>query len=130
MPDKPTPLVSPATSAISNLIDDYLAHCRASGLSPKTVGYTYRYPLREVLFPFCSKNQIIEPEQLTNRVMNRLSNQLHEEGGATGKLSPHTIHSYIRSINGFLSWAKKEGEGIEAKAALPVLPKRILEVLS
>ncbi len=40
------------------------------------------------------------------------------------------MHSYLRTVNYFLSWAKKEGEVGDAKAQLPRLPTRDIEILS
>lgn len=45
-------------------------------------------------------------------------------------LSKHTVHSYVRSINHFLSWAGKEGELGQVKAQTPKLPRKIIDVLS
>jgi site-specific recombinase XerD len=130
MPD--LKVVSPAAdSRLATLVDDYLAHCRARGLSPNTVNQAYRYPLRGILLPFCARNRISDTSAITTRVLDRLSAQLLESGGRDGRpLSPHSVHSYSRAINHFLSWAKTEGEQVEAKAQLPKLPKRLVDVLS
>lgn len=46
-------------------------------------------------------------------------------------LSKFTVASYVRSINAFLSWARREGEvGEGVKAQAPKLPRRLLDVLS
>jgi integrase/recombinase XerD len=117
--------------ALVTLVDDYLAHCRARGLAPNTVNQAYRYPLLGVLLPFCEREGIADVARINARVLDRLSAQLLESGGQSGQpLSPHSVHSYSRAINHFLSWAKKEGEQVDAKAQLPKLPKRLVEVLS
>lgn len=121
---------APAT-ALATLVDDYLAHCRARGLAPNTVNQAYRYPLLGVLLRFCEREGIADVARINARVLDRLSAQLLESGGRSGQpLSPHSVHSYSRAINHFLSWAKKEGEQVDAKAQLPNLPKRLVEVLS
>jgi integrase/recombinase XerD len=124
-------LVEPQASApLVRLVEEYLAHCRARGLSPKTVTGAYGYPLREVFLPFCAREGIKAPAELTGRVLDRLSTQLLDRGGRRGPLSKSSVHSYLRAVNQFLVWARKEGEAIEAKSQLPRLPKRLVEVLS
>jgi integrase/recombinase XerD len=115
---------------IECLVDDYLAHCRASGLAAKTVSGAYAFPLRQVFLPFCKAEGITEPSQLTNRVLDRLAAQLLETGGARGQLSKATTHSYLRPVNQMLKWAKEEGEIGDVKAHLPRLPKPLIDVLS
>jgi len=112
-------------------VDNYLAHCRARGLAPNTVNQAYRYPLLGVLLPFCEREAIADVSAINARVLDRLSAQLLESGGRNGQPhSPHSVLSYSRAINHFLSWARKEGEQVDAKAQLPKLPKRLVEVLS
>lgn len=123
-------VVEPAT-ALPTLVSDYLAYCRARGLAPNTVNQAYKYPLLGVLLPFCEREGIADLSAINARVLDRLSSWLLESGGRNGQpLSPHSVHSYTRAINHFLSWAKKEGEPIDSKAQLPKLPKRLVEVLS
>ncbi|MGH7869129.1 MAG: tyrosine-type recombinase/integrase [Candidatus Dormibacteraceae bacterium] len=123
-------LVEKATPVLMRLVEEYLASCRARGLSPRTVKDAYAYPLHEVFLPFCQEEEASEPGQITKRLMDRLTTKLLDEGGRRGPLSRHTVASYVRSINLFLSWAAKEGEMSEVKAQAPKLPKRLLDVLS
>src|SRR6266700_3490128 len=123
--------VAEPVTALPTLVDDYLAHCRARGLAPNTVNQAYKYPLRGVLRPYCEREGIADVSAINARVLDRLSAWLLESGGRTGQpLSPHSVHSYSRAINHFLSWAKREGEPVDAEAQLPKLPKRLVEVLS
>jgi site-specific recombinase XerD len=115
---------------LDQLIDEFLASARARGLSPKTLR-EYRFPLREVLVPHCERHGLTELEQLTRASLDRLSTHLMDEGGKSGRpLSRHTIASYIRSINVFLSWAQAEGEAVAARAKAPKTNKRLIDVLS
>lgn len=120
----PTPL-------LERLLEEYQASCRARGLSPKTINHCYGYPLREVWLPFCAREGITEPGQVTQRVLDRLSTHLLDKGGKNGPLAKTTIHSYLRAVNHFLAWATKEGEvtATAGKAHLPKLPRRLLETL-
>ena len=115
---------------LNQLIDDFLASVRGRGLSPKTLR-EYRFPLNEVLLPYCYRHGIAEIEELSRPALDRLSAQLLEEGGKSGRpLSRHTIASYLRSINVFLSWAEAEGESVAGRAKAPKSSKRLIDVLS
>jgi integrase len=118
------------TASLDQLVDDFLASARARGLSPKTIR-EYRFPLAEVLLPYCKRHELTEPRQLTRAALDRLSTQLMDEGGKSGRpLSRHTIASYLRSVNVFLSWAQAEGENVAARAKAPKASKRMIDVLS
>ena len=123
-------VVGTRPSSLAVLVDDYLADCRARGLSPKTVKDAYGYPLRGVFLPFCAREGIVEVEQLSGRVMNRYSTELLEHGGTRGPLSRHSVHAYVRNVNLFLTWARKHGEAVDARGQLPKLSRRHLDVLS
>jgi len=62
---------------INQIINDFLASVRGRGLSPKTLR-EYRFPLNDVLLPYCRVRAITELEQLTRRALDRLSAQLLE----------------------------------------------------
>lgn len=118
-------------SPLHRLLDDYLVSCRARGLSARTIDGAYGYPLWRVFLPFCDAEGITEPEQITPRVLDRLSAKLLENDSQRGRpMSKHTVHSYMRAINHFLGWAGREGEQVRAKAQLPRLPKQLVDVLS
>lgn len=118
------------TNPISRLVDDYLADCRARGLSPKTIKDAYAYPLLHVLLPWCERNDIVEIGQLTNRTLNRLTSELLEQGGKRKQLSRFTVDTYVRNVNLFLSWCRREGLVGEVRAQTPQLPRRVLDVLT
>ena len=112
-------------------MEDYLASCRARGLAPNTVDQAYAYPLRNVFLPWAEAAEIAEVSGLDRRALDRLSSGLLSEAGFRGHpRSRHTVHSYIRAVNQFLSWAKEEGEAVSARAQLPKLPKTLIDVLS
>ncbi len=123
-------VVAPPASAIERLIDDYLASCRAKGLSAKTVKYSYGFPLRGVFLPWCAREGITEPAQLTNRLLERFTAELLERGGKEGPLSKHSVATYSSTVNHFLAWAHKEEEVGELRAPEPAKPKKLMEVLS
>src|SRR5215467_4437481 len=119
-----------SSSVIDGLVDDYLASCRAKGLSPKTIKLAYGYPLKGVFVPWCGRVGVAAPAQLTTRLLERFSAELMETGGKRGELSRNTVWSYVKAVRGFLAWAKEEGEDIDAEARLPKLPQRHIEVLT
>ena len=122
-------LARPAALAISRLVEDYLADARARGLSPATLSQSYGYPLRSVLVPWCEANGIASLPELDGRALNRLSTELLDTGGKRGQLSKHSVHTYMRAVNRFLTWAETEGEAGAAKAQLPKLPRQLVDVL-
>ena len=130
MPTAAATLSGPSPAPLARLVEEYLASCRARGLSPKTVRGAYGYPLREVFLPFCEREGITTPGQLSDAVMDRYSSALLEHGGKRGPLSRHSVHAYVRNVNLFLSWARREGEEVTAKGQLPRLPRRDIDVLS
>lgn len=119
-----------APPRISRLTEDYLAHCRAAGLSPKTIRHAYGYPLRAVFLPWCAEHSIAEPAQLSGRVLDQFVGDLLEHGGKRGPLSKHTAWSYAKAAKGLVAWAKGEGEQIEGQVTLPKLPRKLVDVLS
>jgi integrase/recombinase XerD len=119
-----------------DLVDDYLDYHRARGHSLKTIKDAYGYPLQKVLLPFCEAAGIRRPPDLTDRHLNRLSSQLLSDTGnpfssrGGRPLSKSSVHSYMRAINSFLGWVRAEGETVHAKAPLPRLGRKVLDVLS
>src|SRR5689334_7092892 len=115
--------------AIEGLVDDYLAACRARGLSPKTIKFAYGYPLRGVFVPWCVDLGIVSPADLTTQLLERFSANLMD-GGKRGELSRNTVWSYVKAVRGFLAWAKAESGKVDAEARLPTLPQRHIGVLT
>jgi integrase len=114
---------------MDQFVEDYLAHCRAAGLSPTTLSRSYGYSLRGVFQPWCREQGIERPAALTSRDVDRFVNDLLERGGKRGALSKHTAWTYAKAAKLFLAWAKEEGEKVEAEVRLPRLPKRLVDTL-
>src|SRR5215472_1333168 len=129
-------MAAPTTSqqgqeAFVRLIDDYLQEKRADGASPRTVGH-YKAVLEEVLLPFCKESGVESPSELTNRHLNDLGAG-HLDGTLSRSkrpISKATVHSYMRAINSFLTWARAQGEASAARGRLPSMRKRVLDTLS
>jgi integrase len=118
-------------AAIGQQVEDFLTAGRARGLSPKTIKDAYGYPLRSVFVPFCERHGVDQVSQIDRRLLDQLSTELLEQGGRrSASLSRFSVKSYLKAVNQFLAWAKEEGERVEARAQMPMTPKRLLDVLS
>jgi site-specific recombinase XerD len=122
-------------TALVDLVDDYLAHCLSEGRKRNTVENAYGYPLRHVFIPWCERQGVIGPSELTKSTVERYQGELLSKGGARGPLSPATVHSYVRVVNQLLAWARDPDSGVEAavpngKVKLPRLPKTLKNILS
>lgn len=126
----PRRIEGPAT-ALGRLIDDYLQDRRARGASTKTIRI-YRDALEGVFLPFVGARGVGALEVLTDRVLNDLTAGLLDGTASRSRrpLSKDTVHSYVRAVNSFLSWARQEGEKVDARARAPKLGRRLLDVLS
>jgi integrase/recombinase XerD len=125
-------VVRPAPpTALERLVDDFLASCRARGLSPATLERGYGHPLRRVFLPWCAARGVDQVEALNQRVLDRFTSSLLTDGGTLGRpLSRFSVHSYARTVRQFLAWCQKEGEEVKGQPQLPSLPRRVLDVLS
>ncbi len=50
-------------SHLERLVDDYLAHCAARGLSQRTLTNSYGYALHDVFLPWCSSQGLGDVSQ-------------------------------------------------------------------
>jgi integrase/recombinase XerD len=120
-----------ARTALGRLVDDYLAAARAAGASPKTIRFSYGFPLREVFLPWAAEQGITESAQLDNRVLDRFTVHLRDHGGKRGQLSESSIWTYAKAVNRFVRWLKEEGKEVKTEGRkLPKLPKRLVTILS
>jgi integrase/recombinase XerD len=122
-------VVQPQAPAIARRVEEYLDSCRARGLSPKTVKLAYGYPLRGSFLPWCVQQGLTEPGQFSTRLLERYAAELLEHGGARGPLSKDTVWTYMKAVRGFLTWAKADGDQVDAEVRLPKLGRRVIDVL-
>jgi site-specific recombinase XerD len=107
------------------LVSDYEAAAQARGLSPRTIEH-YSDSLRRVLLPFCEREGVDDPAQLSKRHLERLSVELQAKG-----LARPSIRSYLSAVNHFLRWCAREGELPAAVTAPQLRQERVLiDVLS
>jgi integrase len=92
----------------------------------------YKEVLEQVLLPFCAEAGITSLAELDTRHLNDLgAGHLDGSRSRSGRpISKATVHSYMRAINGFLSWARAQGEGGSARGRLPSMRKQVLDTLS
>ncbi len=118
-------------TTVERMVDDFLASCRARGLSPATLHRGYGHPLRRVLLPWCAEHGIRSVDELTQRELDRFTSDLLTENGLHGRtLSRVSVHSYARTVSQFLKWCAAEGEVAPGRPQLPRLPRRVVDVLS
>src|SRR5260370_3326581 len=96
--------------ALERAMGDYQSAVRARGGSPRTEQY-YAAILWRVLLPWTAQAGITKPEQLDQRVLDRINaHLLGETSEATGKpLSRASVASYLRGVRQFVRWAQSEG---------------------
>jgi site-specific recombinase XerD len=123
-------LDGPRPSSLERLVDDYLAHCEARGLSRRTLEHSYGYALHEVFLPWCSSEGITDLRALDARAVDRFTSSLLRRQRDGHPISKHTVHSYVRPVRQLLTWAARVGEEIAAKPQLPKLSLPLRETLS
>src|SRR5439155_7217983 len=108
-------------SALAGLVEEYLD----TGVKwSRRTRDQYEYNLTRVFLRWAEQAKLTEPEQLDERSLDRLHRHLAD------RVKPATVHSYLRSVNQFLNWARKRGDVGEARAKLPALKRTMIEVLS
>ncbi len=117
-------------SPLGRLADDYLNHCHARGLSPRTLDNSYGYALRVVFLPWCAAEGISEVRELDGRAVDRFTSDLLRRRRKGVPISKHTVHSYVRPVRQMLTWAERVGEEVRAKPQLPRLQKTVRDVLT
>lgn len=115
---KPTTLPK---QPIPELIEAFLEHCRDKKLSPKTIDWAYGWPLRKLLAPYCSRNGIRTLRDLDEPAVGRFARSLHQRN-----LAVASVRSYLKGVNTFLNWARKNGP----TSPLPSLKKVERDVLT
>ncbi len=126
-------IAEPRPSALEALVADYLAHQRARGLSPRTLALTENV-LEAQWLPWCSKERVIEPEQLTQQVLDRWSAHLLQDHPtpAGTPLARESVRTYLRTLGSFVRWAQEADNTIGAKLRThqPVAEHRLMETLT
>lgn len=122
----------PSSGSIESLAHDYLTHMRARGVSPRTLALTANVFEAQFL-PWCIKEQITEPTQLTQQVIDRWSAYLLDEHRTPlGKpLARESVRTYVRTLGSFLRWAESEDAVLGGVIARQPRPEhRLVETLS
>ena len=119
------------SSPLERLVDDYLTHCIARGLSPRTINSAYGPALRTVFLPWCAQEGIRDLADLDARAVDRFTSSLLQRHRPDGRvLSRHSVHTYVRPVRQMLTWASSVGEEVKAKPQLPRTSTPIRDVLT
>jgi integrase/recombinase XerD len=112
-------------SALESLVNDYLAHQRGRGLSPRTAALTANI-LERTFLPWCNKEGISAPDQLAQRMLDRFSANLLDR-----KLARESVRTYTRTVGTFIRWAQAD-DAIAAKVKLhqPEAEHKLVETLT
>jgi site-specific recombinase XerD len=120
-----------APSPLERLVDDYLSHCQARGLSQRTLTTSYGYALHHVFLPWCTSQGLGDVADLSTRALDRFTSSLLQRKHPDGRpISKHTVHSYVRPVRQMLTWASNLGEDVAAKPQLPKLTMPLRETLT
>ena len=122
----------PPPRSLSSLAQDFVADCRARGLSLRTVDW-YDATLNRQFLPWCADEGVTDPGDLTPQVVGRFTARLIGRQGARGPLSRSTVRSYVRAVRVFLAWAQTPEGGAADVGASPRLPRpeqKVLDVLT
>jgi integrase/recombinase XerD len=123
-PEVPTPLTA--------LAEAFLADKRANGLSLRTVAW-YSDALQKEFLPWCAREGITDPVQLTKAGVGGFTARLLDQGGKRGPFSRATVRGYVRAARVFLAWAENPKGGAAKVGASPKMPRAdrpLIDVLS
>jgi site-specific recombinase XerD len=120
-------VVKSQSSGLESLVNDYMAHLGAKGLSPRSTGQASAV-LRRQFLPWCDEQGITKPDELTQRVLDRWSNYLQSDDR---QLAKESVRTYLRTVAMFLKWAQRDGS-IAASVHIngPRKERRVIDVLS
>jgi integrase/recombinase XerD len=124
-------VVSPPSTELQGLVEDWLAGMRARGLSPRSLSQA-RDTVEKAFLRWAAERGVTTAQQLDQDLVERLSQYLLEEHlTPQGKpLSRESVRTYLRTMKGFVRWAQKRGEVGEVNVVLPKAPQRVLDVLT
>lgn len=124
-------LIQPVATPLDVLVDDYLNHCRARGLSDETTDGNYTTALCKTFLPWCRSEGITGVQALDVGTLDRYTaSLLHRTTSRGAPLSKFSVHTHIRPLRLFLTWAEHNGESVIAKPQLPKVGRRRRDVLN
>jgi integrase/recombinase XerD len=132
MPSPKLKIIEARASALDRLVADYLAHQRGRGLSAHSIALTAAV-IEQGFMPWCVKEHVSSPEQLTQQVLDRWGAYLLEDHRTpTGKpLARESVRTYLRTLGSFVRWAQADDAiGAKVKARQPLAEHRLMETLS
>src|SRR5712692_5106767 len=126
-------IVEHRPSGLERLVADYLAHQRSRGLSAHTAALTANV-IEHTFLPWCKKERVTAPEQLTQPVLDRWGTYLlTDHRTPAGKpLARESVRTYLRTLGSFVRWAQENNDtiGAKVKAHQPVAEHKLMETLT
>jgi site-specific recombinase XerD len=126
-------IVEHRPSGLQRLVADYLAHQRSRGLSAHTADLTANV-IEHAFLPWCAKEGLTMPEQLTQPVLDRWATYLLEDHRTPrGKpLARESVRTYLRTLGSFVRWAQESDAAIGAKVKThqPMAEHKLMETLT
>ena len=98
---------------------------RRSGVAPATRDF-YRWNLERLLVPFCAREGLQRPGQLTADVIDRLGREVEAYRKQDGSpLAPASRRAYMKAVQQFLAWLRDRHAtaGLQPRE-VPVPPRR------
>src|SRR5262249_14932342 len=98
-----------SVTRINALVDEF---CRRSEIAPKTRAF-YRWNLERLLVPFCEREGLTQPQELTPDVIEQLAFEVDAYRKADGQpLARASRRAYMKALQQFLGWLK-ERHGVQ-----------------
>lgn len=118
------------SSGLEQATEDYLAHVKAKGGSPRTEMY-YSDVLRTVFLPWASSVDLHDPGQLSQRDLDAFNAELLGRKTKAGKpLSKASVGSYLRATRAFIAWLKaSELASTKLMVKQVKAPRKVLDTL-
>jgi integrase/recombinase XerD len=86
----------------------------------------YQAVLETIFLPWCAANAISEPDQMTDKVMDRLADDLRKRARYGKPIAMATVRTYLRAVRVFLGWC-----GVpKGRFEMPAQPRRIVHTLT
>lgn len=118
---------------IRELVEEFLESVRTSDRSSWTVA-AYKNPLLRLFVPFAETRGALEAEDLNPALIDAFARYLQTvpHGHHGGQLSKATVRTYLKAVQQFLSWLKKQREAEVSPEKVPLPPQRkvLREILS
>jgi integrase/recombinase XerD len=124
-------VVTAPSTELAELVGDYIAEKRASGLRPASIK-SVRDALESLWLPWAAKHGVTTAAQLDQGLVEAWSRYLLEERRTPdGKpMARESVRTYLRPLRGFVRWAQERGQLGKVKVPMPKTHERAVKVLT